>query len=354
MGNFMGRFKKDETWDTEPLNEEVPTAWPSQGFLRSTVLFGLVILVIVSILLHGIDSLNDQNVATTIGGMFLGLGLLLTMWISVRSENNGKARRTGDGEWDSNAGKFRNYMINYRLLIICLFFFGILMATWYMAQRHQRPLSQRYTILVPSVVLCLVIWLRYWNGRDGQVGNAKEIPLIIFMLNLFGIVYAFTALIDNQTTTTWLWIGLLIILFLVLFARTMWDWHKRRKSDNDLTDEQKAAATAEKVAKQKAEKAAKLKVCVGKVLELKKKTGDANSGKEEPEEVFVQRQVTKLQECWGESDVLWTSETVPKTLREAAEKLAAKLESLGESDGENTATIEQFQRVISEWGTNSD
>jgi hypothetical protein len=343
MGITLSWFKKDgETQQAAPpVSENVGEPPNTLGILRFAVLVGLLALMIVSILLHSIDSFNNQNVATHIGGMFLGLGLLLTMWISLRSSANAEKRRVGDGVSVSGAGGFRNYMINRRGFIILLFFFGLGMATWYMGTRHKRPLSERYTILVPSVVLCLVIWLRFWNGRDGQNGeNAREIPLIIFMLNLFGIVYAFTAFIDNHTTTNVLWFILLGCLLSVLFVQTMWDWRKSKKSVAGIvkTDEEKAAAAVEN-----------MKTCVDELLGLVIDEGGDSQADAKTE--LLTKQLEHLQKCWGEDDAVWTGDAAPTTLYNAAEQLAAKVKTL-ESDGdvqENTVKIEQFKRVIAQW-----
>lgn len=208
---------------------------------RWGVIVMLGVLVILAIIPH-FDSRgwNNQDVATTIGILLLGLGVVLMSWISARSKGGRTDRRRGDRQsrlasdqknsWFS-LHRWVDVLIQQQLLIFLLFLFGIFMIIYYMAERRQRPLSQRYTLFIPSIILCLVIVLRFWNGREHQNHNAREIPLIIFLLNVFGILYAFSSIMsESATNITWLiFVGLVFTGLLVTMLRNVYE-HSRKNT----------------------------------------------------------------------------------------------------------------------------
>jgi hypothetical protein len=190
----------DDNSKSQPINSQSSTIeWGFWGKVLSILM--LALLVCAACMLH-YDENNTQNVATHIGIMMLILLGTLTLWISARSKGSRRQRTVGDGG------------IRRQIPRVLLLGVGVFAAVWYMTFRHARPLSERYTVLVPSLILVAVQWLRMFNGRVGQDYNAKEIPLITVLLYLFGFLYIFSTF-ASRSVVNYVWL-VIMALFAVL------------------------------------------------------------------------------------------------------------------------------------------
>ena len=207
----------DDNSKSRPINSQSSTIeWGFWGKVLSILM--LALLVYAACMLH-YDENNTQNVATHIGIMMLILLGTLTLWISARSKGSRRQRTVGDGG------------IRRQIPRVLLLGVGVFAAVWYMTFRHARPLSEQYTVLVPSLILVAVQWLRMFNGRVGQDYNAKEIPLITVLLYLFGFLYISSSF-ASRSVVNYVWL-VIMALFAVLVLTLVAMHYKARGVNHD-------------------------------------------------------------------------------------------------------------------------